>query len=59
MENIVAVSIYLDDSQNQRAILYPSGTSIPSEPTEEIDGLWIYKTDNEQKKYSLSIKNQV
>lgn len=56
MENIVAVSIYLDDSQNQRAILYPSGTSIPSEPTEEIDGLWIYKTDNEQKKVFFEYK---
>ncbi|MEE1248303.1 MAG: DUF2357 domain-containing protein [Lachnospiraceae bacterium] len=56
MENIVAVSIYLDDSQNQRAIIYPSGTSIPSEPTEEIDGLWIYKTDNEQKKVFFEYK---
>lgn len=39
MENIVAVSIYLDYSQNQRATIYPSGPSIPSEPIEEIDGL--------------------
>ncbi len=57
MENIVAVSIYLDDSHKHRALIYPSGTTIPSKPIiDEKDGFELYKVDIEQKKIFFEYK---
>lgn len=57
MEDIVAVSIYLDDTHKQKAFIYPSGTTIPSNPIiDEKDGLELYRTDTEQKKTFFEYK---
>lgn len=57
MENIVAISIYLDNTHKQKAFIYPSGTTIPANPIiDEKGGLELYRTDTEQKKTFFEYK---